>query len=460
MATVETLSLFTPDLPADGFHPAVATWFPRRFPDGPTEPQRDGWPHIAAGDDTLIAAPTGSGKTLAGFLVVHRPALPRRTSAGDDGRGRRPGRLRLAAEGARRRHRREPRAAARARSPRSRPSSGSTRPTCGSPCAPATPPSSQRAAMLRRPPSFVVTTPESLYLLVTSAKSREMLRTVETVIVDEIHAVARDKRGSHLALTLERLEALCDARPTPRRPVGDAAPDRDGRRACSSATGRSRRSSTPATSATSTSRSSCPTASSRPSSSAEQMGDVLDRIADARRRAPHDARVRQHPAAGRAARPPARRDAWATTWSPRTTAACRRTAATGSRRRLRAGDLRALVATASLELGIDIGPVELVCQIGSPRSIATFLQRVGRSNHSRARHAEGPALPAHPRRARRVRRAARRGARRASSTRSIPPRRSRSTSLAQQIVAEVARAGVAHRRPLRRSCAGPRRTAT
>src|SRR5262249_13952682 len=73
--------------------------------------------------------------------------------------------------------------------------------------------SSERAAMLRKPPSFVVTTPESLYLLVTSDKGRELLRTVETVIVDEIHAVARDKRGAHLALTLERLEALGDTRP-------------------------------------------------------------------------------------------------------------------------------------------------------------------------------------------------------------------------------------------------------
>ena len=134
-------------------------------------------------------------------------------------------------------------------------------------------------AMMRKPPSFVVTTPESLYLLVTSASGREALRTVETVIVDEIHAVARDKRGSHLALTLERLEALCDTRPDAHRAVGDAAPDRDGRRACSSGIGRSRRSSTPATSASSISRSSCPTASSRRSPSAEQMSDVLDRIA-------------------------------------------------------------------------------------------------------------------------------------------------------------------------------------
>ena len=160
--------------------------------------------------------------------------------------------------------------------------------------------------MLRKPPSFVVTTPESLYLLVTSEKGRELLRTVETVIVDEIHAVARDKRGAHLALTLERLEALCDTRPAriglsatqrPIETVGrllvgdrplpaivDAGHQRDLDLALE-----------------------LPEGELEAVTSAEQMGDVLDRIAALVERAPHHPRVRQHPPARRAARAPARR---------------------------------------------------------------------------------------------------------------------------------------------------------
>src|SRR5215472_4787817 len=150
--------------PLTFLHPAVRAWFERRFPEGPTGPQAEGWPAIASGDDVLIAAPTGSGKTLAGIRAVAQGlGLP----APD---------LRVLLR------------------------TGDT-------------PSSARAAMIKRPPHLLVTTPESLYLLVTAAKSRERLRRVSTVIVDEIHAVARDKRGAHLMLTLERLEALGERRP-------------------------------------------------------------------------------------------------------------------------------------------------------------------------------------------------------------------------------------------------------
>jgi len=373
----------------DTFHPAVAEWFRRRFPDGPTTPQAEGWPYVAAGSDTLIAAPTGSGKTLAGFLVcIDR--LYRAHQRGDDVTHitrvvyvsplkalavdiaenlERP--LTEIAEVAAELDLDAPAITVAVRT-------GDT-------------PSSQRAAMLRKPPSFVVTTPESLYLLVTSEKSREILRTVETVIVDEIHAVARDKRGSHLALTLERLEALCDRRPSrvglsaTQRPietiarllVGDRPPpaivDAGHQRDLDLAL-------------------ELPDGELEAVTSAEQMGDVLDRIAEL---------VRQHHTTLVFVNTRRLSERLAHQLGTRLgddVVAAHHGSLSKERRhrvetRLRAGSLKALVATASLELGIDIGPVELVCQIGSPRSIATFLQRVGRSNHSRAGTPKGRLYP-------------------------------------------------------------------
>ncbi|HEV2361893.1 MAG TPA: DEAD/DEAH box helicase, partial [Acidimicrobiales bacterium] len=196
--------------PLTAFHPAVAEWFNRRFPEGPTEAQTLGWASIAAGEDTLVAAPTGSGKTLAGFLVAIDRCY-REPARGADLVGTRvvyvsplraltvdvsenlDGPLReieaIAAEMGL--HVPPVRVAVR---------NGDT-------------PPSARAAMIKHPPEIVVTTPESLYLLVTSPGGRRMLATAETVIVDEIHALARDKRGSHLALTLERLDRCAAARP-------------------------------------------------------------------------------------------------------------------------------------------------------------------------------------------------------------------------------------------------------
>ena len=193
------------------FHPAVRTWFERRFPEGPSEPQAQGWPLIASGVDTLVAAPTGSGKTLAGFLVAI-DALYRAHDAGepvtDIARVVYVSPLKaLAVDIAENLDRPLDEIAAVAAE------LGLDAPDIRVAVRTGDTTSSQRSLMVRRPPSFVVTTPESLYLLVTSARGREALRTVDTVIVDEIHAVARDKRGAHLALTLERLEALCDRRP-------------------------------------------------------------------------------------------------------------------------------------------------------------------------------------------------------------------------------------------------------
>ncbi len=385
MATVETLSLFTADpspvgLPDDGFHPAVATWFARRFPDGPTPAQSQGWAHIAAGLDTLIAAPTGSGKTLAGFLVgIDR--LYRAHARGVDVAGRaqvayvsplkalavdiaenleRP--LREIAEVAVELGYDAPDLRVGVRT-------GDTT-------------ASERASMVRRPPNFVITTPESLYLLVTARRSRDMLRTVDTVVVDEIHAVARDKRGSHLTLTLERLEHACAARPqriglsATQRPIslvaemlcGTGAPapcaivDTGHRRALDLAL-------------------ELPQGELEAVASAEHMGDVIDRIA---------AMVGEHRTTIVFVNTRRLAERLAHQLGEQLgddVVAAHHGSLSKDRRykvesRLRAGDLRALVATASLELGIDIGPVELVCQVGSPRSIATFLQRVGRANHS------------------------------------------------------------------------------
>ena len=201
------------------FHPTVRRWFAAEV-GTPTRPQVEGWPAIHAGDHVLIAAPTGTGKTLAAFLSCDRraaatgPELPRRD----------PGRLRLAAARPFQRHAEEPRGAAGARCASSIPSLPEVRVLVRTGD---TPPASARRCK-RRPPHMLVTTPESLYLLLTRQSGREMLRTARTVIVDEIHALARDKRGSHLALSLERLDGAVPraAGRVAHRALGHAEADR------------------------------------------------------------------------------------------------------------------------------------------------------------------------------------------------------------------------------------------
>ncbi|HUI02623.1 MAG TPA: DEAD/DEAH box helicase, partial [Acidimicrobiales bacterium] len=375
-----------------GFHPAVSSWFARRFPDGPTAPQAEGWPLIAGGADTLIAAPTGSGKTLAGFLTAIDAAY-RAHEAGQDLTGavrlvyvsplkalavdihqnlERP--LAEIAEVAR---------------------------ELGCPVPPITvavrtgdTTSGARTAMVRNPPTFLVTTPESLYLLVTAERSRAVLGDVDSVIVDEIHALARDKRGSHLALTLERLEHLQLAgRPqriglsATQRPIEQTARLLTGAGAPRPAAivdcGHARRLAV---------RIEMPEGELGAVASTEQLGEVVDRIAD---------HVRDHRTTLVFVNTRRLSERLAHLLGERLgpdQVAAHHGSLSKDRRlrvedRLRAGDLRALVATASLELGIDIGPVELVCQVGSPRAIATFLQRVGRSNHSRGGTPEGVLYP-------------------------------------------------------------------
>ena len=373
----------------DGFHPAVAEWFRRRFPDGPTEAQSQGWPHIAAGADTLIAAPTGSGKTLAAFLVAidrlyrdHERGVdvslgtrvvyvsPLKALAVDIGENlERP--LAEIADVATELGFDPPDIRVSVRT-------GDTT-------------SSQRSAMVRRPPSFVVTTPESLYLLVTSERGRDALRTTETVIVDEIHAVARDKRGSHLSLTLERLEALCERRPAriglsaTQRPIEAVGRLLVGERPLPEIVDVGHQRALDVTIE-------LPEGELEAVASAEQMSDVLDCIAE------HVAHHRTTLVFVNTRRMAERLAHQLGERLGDDVVAAHHGSLSKERRwrvetRLRAGALKALVATASLELGIDIGPVELVCQIGSPRSIATFLQRVGRSNHTRTGTPKGRLYP-------------------------------------------------------------------
>jgi len=381
-------------LPSVDLHPAVAAWFRERFPEGPTPAQAAAWPPIAAGEHTLVAAPTGSGKTLAGFLMaINRLYLA--FARGLPITGTRvvyvsPLKA-LAVDIAENLERPLGEIAAKAKQ------LGLAAPelTVGVRTGDST--ASERAAMVRSPRTFVVTTPESLYLLVTASRSRSTLRDVETVIVDEIHALARDKRGSHLCLTLERLAHVC-ARPPAR--VGLSATQKpidvvarllvgardlpDGRPACTVVDTGHRRALDVAIE--------LPDGELEAMASQVQMASILERIAE---------HVRGHRTTIVFVNTRRLAERLAHELGERLgddVVAAHHGSLSKDRRlrvetRLRAGDLKALVATASLELGIDIGPVELVCQIGSPRSIATFLQRVGRSNHTRTGTPRGLLYP-------------------------------------------------------------------
>ncbi len=386
-----------PPVESGRFHPAVQTWFDRRFPDGPTAPQADAWPLIAAGHNTLIAAPTGSGKTLAGFLTcidrLYRDhaagkatstvarvvyVSPLKALAVDIAENLERPLAEIAIVAA---------------------ELGYSSPDLRVGVRTGDTTSSERAKMLRKPPAFVVTTPESLYLLLTAAKSRAILGTVDTVIVDEIHAAARDKRGSHLALTLERLDHVAGGAlvrvglSATQRPIDEIAELLVGigaDRTCAIVDSGHSRARDLAIE--------LPDGELSAVASAEQMHDVLTRITQLV--AEHHTTivfVNTRRMAERLAHQLGEMLGDSDDPADAVVAAHHGSLSKDRRlrveNRLRAGELKALVATASLELGIDIGPVELVCQIGSPRSIATFLQRVGRSNHSRAGTPKGRLYP-------------------------------------------------------------------
>jgi len=384
--------------PESLFHPAVAGWFTRRFPAGPTSPQAAAWPHIAAGHDVLVASPTGSGKTLTGFLVAIDAAY-RAAEAGTRTEGApevlyiSPLRA-LAVDVHENLHVplseiREEAARIGVRDPELRVAvrTGDT-------------PPAERAAMKKQSPDLLVTTPESLYLLLTAPSTRALLRNVRTVIVDEVHTLARDKRGSHLSLSLERLDALVTESGGRLQRIGLSATQRPLDLVARLLTGVHPERPAPVIVDCGHLRD-LDVAIELPSTELEavmsggQMSDILDRIAEhtrhhrttlvfvnTRKMAERVAHLlTERLAEDEPGRGGGDVDAslLVAAHHGSLSAARRRIVET----RLRAGDLRALVATASLELGIDVGPVELVCQIGSPRAIGTFLQRVGRANHHR-----------------------------------------------------------------------------
>ncbi|HTT80409.1 MAG TPA: DEAD/DEAH box helicase, partial [Stellaceae bacterium] len=361
------------------FHPAVAAWFEASFA-APTAAQTEAWPAIKQGRPVLLAAPTGSGKTLAAFLAAidglvrqgleSGGALPDETQivyvsplkalSNDIQKNlERP----LAGIAAELRARGLPEVAIRTVV-----RTGDT-------------PAAERDRMRRQPPHILVTTPESLYILIGSDSGRRLLAPAHTVIVDEIHAVAANKRGAHLALSLERLDALCGRRlqriglsatQTPIELVADFLTGTAPGDCTIIDTGHRRQRDLALE---------LPSSPLEAVMSGEVWREVYDRLAElAREHRTTLIFVNTRRMAERATRELSIRLGDDQVAAHHGSLAKERRL--DAEQRLKAGRLRALVATASLELGIDIGEVDLVCQIGSPRSIAAFLQRVGRSGHA------------------------------------------------------------------------------
>ncbi|HEY2029443.1 MAG TPA: DEAD/DEAH box helicase [Myxococcales bacterium] len=364
----------------NGFHPSVSQWFEARY-GTPTEPQLLGWPRIQNREDTLIAAPTGSGKTLAAFLACLDSMIHEGEALRDETQVLYVSPLKALANDVQK-NLLEPLAELRqlpgVPAIRASVRTGDT-------------PQSERQAMLKHPPHVLVTTPESLYLLLTSARGRELLKTVKTCVVDEIHAVARDKRGAHLMLSLERLDALCGRRCTrvglsaTQRPIEEIGRFLTGGRPCAIVETGTRRALDLAIEV--------PRDELSAVASKEQREEMHERVAqlvlehkttlvfvNTRRqvervafalaqRLGEDQVVAHH---GSLARP----------------------VRLLAEEKLKTGKVRCAVATASLELGIDVGAVDLVVQLESPRSFSVALQRVGRASHSRYGTPKGRLFPA------------------------------------------------------------------
>jgi ATP-dependent helicase Lhr and Lhr-like helicase len=428
-APPRTIALVSPR-PATGglapFHPATREWFTRAFP-APTAPQARGWPVIAGGAHALVFAPTGSGKTLAAFLwaidrLMFAPLPPPRERC----RVLYVSPLKALAADVER-NLRAPLAGianlARARgdafvTPAIAVRTGDT-------------PRDERARFQREPADILITTPESLFLLLTS-RARDVLRSIRTVIVDEIHALVPAKRGAHLALSLERLEALCEAAPqriglsATQRPLDEVARFLGGAepRNAGSPHARAKGRRAPADDAEQRLHDEF---AEEPAATAWRPVTVVDARApkrlDLRVEVPVEDMTRLGTPvdipSGPAAQGPVRTSIW-TSIHPRLLALVREHRSTllfvNSRRlaerlaaalnelageplvrahhgslarpqrveiedALKSGQLRALVATSSLELGIDMGAIDLVVQIEAPPSVASGLQRIGRGGH-------------------------------------------------------------------------------
>src|SRR5437588_617877 len=369
-------------------HPLVQDWFVQRF-GTPTEPQEQGWPHILAGRTTLISAPTGSGKTLAAFLAcidrLVRKALagelqdrtevlyvsPLKALGNDIQKNLEiPLGEILQMAGERGLLMPEIRTAVRT----------------GDTLMP------ERRAMLKRPPHILVTTPESLYILLTAEKSRAILRDIETVIVDEIHAVADDKRGAHLAISLERLQALTHNPPVR---IGLSATQKPIEAVAHFLTGNGRPD--PVIVNIGHKRQldlgvEVPPSPLGPVASNEMWDEIYGRVIEL---------VEQHRStlvfvntrrmAERMAHQLGERVGEDNVAAHH--GSLSRKLRLAAEKKLKEGQVKVLVATASLELGIDIGTVDLVVQINSPRSIAVGLQRVGRAGHWRGAIPKGRFFP-------------------------------------------------------------------
>jgi ATP-dependent Lhr-like helicase len=375
-------------LPED-FHPLLQRWWNSHFlrtgVDGarvlpPTQAQLDGWRAIRNGDNTLIAAPTGSGKTLAAFLT----AIDQLLREGLE-RGELPAEVRVvyvsplkALSADIHKNLAEPRREIRCIAEETgflplritaAVRSGDT-------------PQGERAAMLRTPPHILVTTPESLYLLLTAERSREMLRTARVVIIDEIHAVLESRRGAHLALSLERLDHVCGRRlqrvglSATQKPIEEVARflvGSDRRGECTVVDRGHRRQLDLAVEV--------PGSPLEAVMAAEVWQEVYNRLVEL---------IESHRTTLIMVNTRRLAERMAFNLSERLGTECvaahhgslSKEARLDAEERLRSGRLKVMVSTASLELGIDIGHVDLVCQISSPNRMATLLQRVGRSGHT------------------------------------------------------------------------------
>jgi ATP-dependent Lhr-like helicase len=370
------------------FHPAVSSWFQRQFA-AATSVQAEAWPAIASGTHTLISAPTGSGKTLAAFLSVIDDLVRQSLEAElrDETQVLYVSPLKALSNDIHR-NLQVPLAGIRDELLESGLSDAPIRAAVRT----GDTPQSERARMRKRPPHILVTTPESLYILLTSESGRRMLSSVKTVIVDEIHAVAGNKRGAHLALSLERLTALCAHDPTR---VGISATSNPIAAMAEFLTGVDRAPCAVIDAGHSRDRDLClelPGSPLEAVMAGEVWAEIYDRLAGLI--AQHRTTlvfVNTRRLAERLARHLAERCGEDVVTSHHGSLA--KEHRLRAEENLKAGRLKALVATGSLELGIDIGDVDLVCQLGSPRQITTFLQRVGRSGHGVDRVPKGRLFP-------------------------------------------------------------------